>query len=674
MSLRFLPSFVFLLSAALLPATEVPELPATPHDYAGLILPDHFLTNDLPGNNPFQNAVITNDNTPVGNPITNAGATLGRVLFYDKKLSANGTVACASCHVQANGFSDPRPLSLGFDGGETRRHSMGLTNARFYEPGKFFWDERAETLEDQVLMPFQDPVEMGLTLEQVVSITQAQDYYPSLFTAAFGDDTIDADRIAKALAQFVRSMVSVNSRYDQGRATVNDPLDDFPNFTAAENRGKQLFMDRDNNGTVGSNGGGPVSCIDCHVSEAFLSPPRGTPHASATSAATNNGLDLVSTTDLGIAETTGNIDDTGRFKVPSLRNIGVTAPYMHDGRFDDLQDVMRFYDRDIESHAQLAQILVGNNGQARRIPLNGQARNDLIAFLHTLTDQSMLTDEKFSDPFVTVPDPVDAAQLINLSTRAALPTDAPLLVSGFVLEGSGTRTLLIRGVGPELIEFGVNDPLPTPRITLFSGDTALATNQGWALADNAATIASTAETVGAFPLSTNRADSALLADLSPGAYTVHLTDDNTGTGLIEIYDAGSGDDTRLVNLSTRATVATGGELIVPGFVVTGEGATTFLIRAVGPSLAGFGVGDALPDPRLSLYRDGQLITTNDNWFVSGTSAQTAAIAEQVGAFALPEVSLDAGVTVTLQPGPYTVHVDDTTGAGGTVLIEIYAVP
>jgi hypothetical protein len=159
---------------------------------------------------------------------------------------------------------------------------------------------------------------------------------------------------------------------------------------------------------------------------------------------------------------------------------------------------------------------------------------------------------------------------------------------------------------------------------------------------------------------------------------VHLSGDSSdsGTGLVEIYDARPDDSTapQLVNLSTRANLSAGSELIVPGFVVDGTGPTTFLIRAVGPSLSGFNVPNPLPDPRLSLFRDGQLVTANDNWFASGTSAQTAAVAEEVGAFALPEISLDAGVTVTLQPGAYTVHVDDTTGSAGTVLIEIYAVP
>ena len=128
-----------------------------------------------------QSAAIDHDNTPTDNPITNEGATLGRVLFYDTNLSANGSVSCGSCHNQSVGFSDERQLSLGFDGGETRRHSMSLSNAMFYQPGKFFWDERAATLEEQVLGPIQDAVEMGLTLEELVDVVDEQEYYDPLF-------------------------------------------------------------------------------------------------------------------------------------------------------------------------------------------------------------------------------------------------------------------------------------------------------------------------------------------------------------------------------------------------------------------------------------------------------------------------------------------------------------
>ncbi|MEZ5009528.1 MAG: cytochrome-c peroxidase [Chitinophagales bacterium] len=204
------------------------NLPATPYNYTTINLPEHLTTNFLLGAG--QNAAADNDNTPTTNPTTNDGATLGRVLFYDKNLSANGKISCSSCHQQDKGFSDDAILSLGFDGGTTRRHSMSLINAKWYDRGRFFWDERAETLEDQVLMPFQDPVEMGMTLEEVVDAVKLQPFYPSLFENAFGTTEINSDRISKALAQFVRSIVSVSSKYDIGRQQVNIPVIDFPNL------------------------------------------------------------------------------------------------------------------------------------------------------------------------------------------------------------------------------------------------------------------------------------------------------------------------------------------------------------------------------------------------------------------------------------------------------------
>lgn len=212
------------------------NLPLTPFEYEEVQFPSHFLTNDYPNNFQFQFAAIESDNTPANNPITNEGVLLGRVLFYEKKLSANGTISCASCHNQDIGFADPRKFSEGFEGGLTRRHSMGLTNARFYDTGKFFWDERAETLEEQVLMPFQDPVEMGMTLHQVVQTVKDQPYASTLFEGAFGDETVNTNRISKAIAQFIRSLVSFNSKYDEGRSLVNSPLTDFPNFKTFFNR------------------------------------------------------------------------------------------------------------------------------------------------------------------------------------------------------------------------------------------------------------------------------------------------------------------------------------------------------------------------------------------------------------------------------------------------------
>lgn len=350
---------------------EVPVLPATLHEYANINLPPYF----------NQQPLVGYDTTPGNNPITNEGATLGRVLFYDKNLSANNTVACASCHIQEFGFSDPNQFSIGFDGGLTGRNSMGLSNARYYENLAFFWDERAATLEDQVLQPIQNEVEMGLTLTELVEKVDAQSYYDDLFMDAFGSTEVTTERISLALAQFVRSMVSYQSKYDEGLATG------FANFTPQENLGRQLFNDP-----------GRGNCAGCHTTDAHVA-----------TEARNIGLDLVYA-DNGVGDVTGNPADNGLFKVPSLRNIEVTGPYMHDGRFDTLQEVIDHYSNNIENHPNLSPQLrlpgppppPGAPPPPARMPnFNQTERNALEAFMLTLTDNDLLTDEKFSDPFVT---------------------------------------------------------------------------------------------------------------------------------------------------------------------------------------------------------------------------------------------------------------------------------
>ena len=346
--------------------SEILSLPEVPYNYANIDLPDHFLAN----------GVRRIDNTPNNNMVTDAGATLGRVLFYDKMLSANNTVSCSSCHSQANGFADDRSLSLGFEGGETGRNSMGLANARYYDNGHFFWDERAASLEEQVLMPIQDEVEMGLTLDELVFKIQSQDYYKPLFTEAFGNDNVTIERIANSMAQFVRSMVSYESRFDQGLALVGGNENrDFPNFSQLENIGKGLFFS------------GRTQCSNCHATAVFSGDQ-----------ARNNGLDAVNR-DLGLGAVTGNPRDNGKFKVNSLRNIELTAPYMHDGRFETLEEVIEFYDRGIQNNPNLDQRLRVNNGNVRRMNLNPQERDALVAFLKTMTDQNFVEDIKFSNPF-----------------------------------------------------------------------------------------------------------------------------------------------------------------------------------------------------------------------------------------------------------------------------------
>lgn len=351
---------------------QTPNLPSSPYSYANITLPNYLTTPPIVGQ----------DNTPNNNTITDAGATLGRVLFYDKNLSYNNKVACGSCHLQTHGFSDPLVLSKGFEGGNTGRNSMGLINARYYPNGKFFWDERAATLEVQTLLPIQDHIEMGMHLDTLVNKLNRISYYPALFQSAFGDKTITSDKVSKALAQFVRSIVSYKSKYDAGRASfpANTPpaqLGDFSNFTVQENRGKTLFFT-----TAG--------CAPCHGTETFTG-----------ARAENNGLDLT-TVDSGVGRITGNPADIAKFKVPSLRNVELTAPYMHDGRFKTLQEVIEHYSNGVQNHPTLSPPLrVGGtpNGQPRRLNLSNADMGALVAFLKTLTDNTVAAEAKYSDPF-----------------------------------------------------------------------------------------------------------------------------------------------------------------------------------------------------------------------------------------------------------------------------------
>ncbi|MDP6579122.1 MAG: cytochrome c peroxidase [Vicinamibacterales bacterium] len=354
-----------------------PALPDTPYRYAdtALSLPDHFSADGPDG-------IAATDNTPDHNPITDDGATLGRVLFHDTRLSANDSVSCASCHRQPHGFGDPRPYSVGFDGQTTDRHAMGLTNARYYTRGRFFWDERAETLETLVLAPIQDPIEMGLSLTLLEDKVRATSFYPPLFERAFGTRAITTGRIARALAQFVRALVSYRAPYDAARAAGPPGSPPFEaRLAGTERLGHRLFV------TVPGDGLRGAGCSRCHVTDAQISlSPR------------NIGLDPEGTGDQGAGD--------GRFKAPSLRNVAVRAPYMHDGRFATLGEVIAHYDDEVQAQPFLDMTLLDRRlavtgGLVRpiRLELTDQEIDALVAFLHTLTDEAFLTDRKFSDPF-----------------------------------------------------------------------------------------------------------------------------------------------------------------------------------------------------------------------------------------------------------------------------------
>ena len=360
---------------AFAPGLAAPMLPAEPFRYsdAAVPLPAHFRAAGGGGL-----SVVATDNTPADNPITDAGAALGRVLFYDARLSANDRLSCAGCHTPSTGFSDTPQRSVGFAGGLTARHSPALVNARFYRRGRFFWDERAATLEDQVLVPIQDGTEMGMTLDNLVAKVTATSYYPPLFAAAFGSPSVTRDRVSRALAQYVRSLVSADSRYDRAFA-AGGPPNFAAVFTAQEVEGERLFR------TAG--------CAACHTTAAQVS-----------DAVHNTGLDAVSA-DTGAGR--------GAFKAPSLRNVAARPRFMHDGRFTTLAQVVDFYDSGVQPNPGLDPRLRNPDGSPRRLNLTAAQKASLVAFLHTLTDSAFLAAPRFANPFAptTVAPPAAAVTM-----------------------------------------------------------------------------------------------------------------------------------------------------------------------------------------------------------------------------------------------------------------------
>ena len=342
---------------------------------------------------------ITKDNG-VLNPVTDIGATLGRVLFYDVRLSSNSTISCASCHEQSLGFSDDALVSVGVNG-LTERHSMRLVNLRFGEEQRFFWNERAESLEDQSTQPIHDHIEMGFSGEEgdpdfndLISKLSATNYYPQLFTAAFGNSVITEERIQLALSQFMRAMQSFDTRFDQERASVNSDDEPFSGFTNQENEGKRLFMelgvfiDSVRQADTG------LGCHQCHRAPEFDIDPESR----------NNGV--ISVTN-NVLET-----DIANIRAPSLRGLfdqngNEIGPFMHDGSLSTLDDVLSHYDditADLQQNINLDGRLQGSRnrddrGTGQKLQMTNAEREAVIAFLKTLSGTSIYTDAKFSDPF-----------------------------------------------------------------------------------------------------------------------------------------------------------------------------------------------------------------------------------------------------------------------------------
>ena len=327
----------------------------------------------------YDAGVLQQDNTPAGNRVTNAGATLGRVLFHDRRLSINNNISCASCHQRANGFTDSARFSVGFNTVDrTDAHSMRLTNIRFFAPGATFWDRRAASVEAQVTQPIVNAVEMGFDasrggINALITKLYGFAYYPELFKLVYGDTVITEDRMQRAIAQYLRSAVSTDSRFDRGFALAYTPtLPDrglnapFQTFSAEENRGKQLFVTPPNQG-----GGG---CIACHVAPTF----------ALAANSRSNGLDA---------------NETRVFKSPSLKSVAATGPYMHDGRFATLEQVVEHYVSGVQLGPALDNRLRGPNGTAQRLQLSAADKAALVAFMRTLTDTTLASNPNFGSPF-----------------------------------------------------------------------------------------------------------------------------------------------------------------------------------------------------------------------------------------------------------------------------------
>jgi len=293
---------------------------------------------------------------PEDNLTTKEGVYLGRLLFYEGRLSADNQVSCSSCHQQSRAFTDGKALSEGVNKGITDRNSMSLANLLWNK--KLFWDGRAEGLEKQAEFPLAHPREMGQSLKVSAEKLNADPNYRNLFKLVFGDDQINGGRIVKAIAQFERTLISADSKYDRYLSQEYQP-------NAKELKGIALF---------------DKHCDRCHGGPKTY---RELFH--------NNGLDSLSA-DKGIAAFTGLETDLGRFKVPTLRNIELTAPYMHDGRINTLEEVMDHYSDNIKNSPALSGFLQNN------LNLLPQEKSELIAFLKMLTDTAFINNPKFADP------------------------------------------------------------------------------------------------------------------------------------------------------------------------------------------------------------------------------------------------------------------------------------
>ena len=317
---------------------------------------------------------------PADNPLTEEGVRLGRMLFWETRLSENNTMSCGTCHLPEVSFADPEPYSTGVTGAIGTRNAMALINMGW--ASSYFWDGRALTLEEQILEPIPHPDEMNLPWSEAVDRLTNDDTksdYPQRFFDAFGTTEITADLVSKAIAQFVRIMISSDSKFDQWRRGE-------VSLTDSEYNGYQMFLREGGDPEVVPGGQFGADCFHCH-GEAGL---QFTDHLFH-----NNGLDPSFEADPGRVLVTGNPLDSGRFRTPTLRNVALSGPFMHDGRFQTLEEVVEHYNSGGVASSTIDPFMKYTTGGLALAP---SQKADLIAFLHTLTDTVFTQNPAFQNP------------------------------------------------------------------------------------------------------------------------------------------------------------------------------------------------------------------------------------------------------------------------------------
>lgn len=320
------------------------------------------ITLDIPA---YVKSYVGDMPMPVDNPITVDGVALGRKLFYERMLSNDGSISCGTCHKQENAFDDPRPFSQGTNGTFGSRNAMAIINLGWNE--RFFWDGRRNALETQAHDPVTNPIEMANKWSEVVKRLQSSIVYTQLFYKAFGTTTIDSNLAMKAIAQFERTLVSFDSKFDKFYYGKDSSV-----FNLQELNGLHIFT-------------GKGMCNNCHLMNTLFTDLEFS----------NNGLDETPE-DFGLEKFTGQASDRGKFKVPTLRNIEVSAPYMHDSRFATLEEVVDHYSEHV--HQNSPNIDAHMQAFGTGLHLSVQEKSDLVAFLKTLTDQNFIHNPSFGDP------------------------------------------------------------------------------------------------------------------------------------------------------------------------------------------------------------------------------------------------------------------------------------